>query len=345
MAAKESNPLLGDAASDENSPVEKMQTAASIVSLVAIAVLKTQLTAFLFKYSNFPTAYSLWSCVVTIVLLMPFFLIKPSSFGVPSSAMAPVLTLIVVFTALDLGMTNIALSEVSTALQQCIAATNPFWTIVIETAVHRRVQHPFTYVVVTLLVVGAVLSGLGSVEKLSVFGVLAAVIGVLSSASKYVFTHSAFRRFKGELGAMALLFWVDLLMIPIYLVWTLSTGELQGFAKTVFPDQPVFWQMTGTAALGGVRALTQYVVLVFVTATSMSTANTFTQILNILISMPIQHTAATPALVAGIILVVLASSAYTAIKAYKPFLPWLDETLCCKPPPPPAEVSKPLASS
>ena len=44
-------------------------------------------------------------------------------------------------------------------------------------------------------------------------------------------------------------------------------------------NNPEEWgSFTGTAMLGGVRALTQYVVLIFVSATSMSTANTFTQV-------------------------------------------------------------------
>ena len=89
--------------------------------------------------------------------------------------------------------------------------------------------------------------------------------------------------------------------------------------------------LAGTAALGGVRALTQYVVLVFVSATSMSTANIFTQILNICFSLVLQSDEidVTAALIAGIITVVTFSSMYAFIKAYKPLLPWLDATLGC----------------
>jgi len=344
----EVSPLKGAeaAASDEKTPIEKLQTSASIVSLVGIAVIKTQLTAFLFSSSNYPTAYSLWSCIVTCVLLVPIFIIVPSQFGVPSRGMAPVLGLIVVFTSLDLGFTNIALAQLSTALQQCIAATNPFWTLIGESLLYRRLQHLLVYGAVSMVVVGAVFVSLGSVSKMSTYGVVAAVVAVLSSSSKYIFTHNAFKKFKGELGALALLFWVDLLMVPIYLVWTLATGELQDFFKATTDSASVFWQMTGTAALGGVRALTQYVVLAFVSATSMSTANVFTQILNIVISIPLQHTEITDYLVAGIVIVIVFSGLYTAIKAHKPFLPWFDQTVCGKPAKPPAEVATaPLVSS
>merc|ERR1711998_371651 len=96
-----------------------------------------------------------------------------------------------------------------------------------------------------MLVVGAVLASLGSVSRLSVFGVVAACLAVLSSASKYVFTHGALKKFKGELGSLALLFWVDLFMTPIFLVWTLANGELSDLFTVAFADVTTFWQMTG----------------------------------------------------------------------------------------------------
>jgi hypothetical protein len=102
-------------------------------ALVGVGVLKTQLTARLFHIGHQPpTAYSLYSCIVVCCMLVPIFVVRPSYWAVPKREMARHLSLIVFFTALDLGFTNIALSELSTALQQCIASTNPFWTILIE---------------------------------------------------------------------------------------------------------------------------------------------------------------------------------------------------------------------
>jgi len=334
----EGTPLVAGSSSaePEKTPVEKMQTAGSIVLLVGIAVLKTQLTAQLFHYSNYPTAYSLWSCVVTCAILVPVFIVQYFAFGkpfqYPTRPMAQTLSLLVFFTALDLGFTNIALANISTALQQCIASTNPFWTIMLETALYQRFQHLLVYFAVCMLVVGAVLASVGSVSRLNALGVVAACVAVLCSASKYVFIHGALRKFKGELGSLALLFWIDLFMIPIYLVWTLSNGELSDLFNVAFADVTTFWQMTGTAALGGVRALTQMLVLAFVSATSMATANIFTQILNIVISIPIQNTDITPALIAGIVVVVVFSTLYTFIKAHKPFIPWFDAAVLGKQP-------------
>merc|ERR1719478_1464265 len=107
---------------------------ASLFALVSMAVVKTQLTAALFRTSTagYPTAYSFWSCIVTVLLLVPYFLVRPSSFGFPTRPMAGTLFLIVAFTSFDLGFTNIALARISTALQQCVAATNPFWSIIFE---------------------------------------------------------------------------------------------------------------------------------------------------------------------------------------------------------------------
>ena len=322
---------------------ERFQAGMSLAALVSIAVIKTQITAFLFRSNNYPTAYSMWSCVVTDALLVPCFLISPKNWAVPKPEMTGVLSLIVVFTAFDLGFTNIALAQISTALQQCIAATNPFWCILLETIVYGKWQHPVVYATVTLLVVGATLASLGSVDHITAFGVTAACLAVLSSASKAVFTHKTFRAFKGDMGTLALLFWVDLFMIPIYLVWTLANGELVDMWRVVLADASVFWQFTGTAALGGVRALTQMAVLYFVSATSMSISNQSAQALNILISLPIQHTPITPALVTGFCLVIAFSSFYALCKITTSVLTWFDDKcralgLPCVREPPPKDV-------
>ena len=336
-------PESSSGTSDAGAAMEQVQTGMSLAALVSIAVVKTQITAFLFRSSNYPTAYSMWSCVVTMLLLIPCFLISPKNWAVPKVEMAGVLTLIVLFTAFDLGFTNIALAQISTALQQCIAATNPFWCILLETVIYGKWQHPVVYATVMMLVVGATLASLGSVDHITAFGVTAACLAVLSSASKAVFIHKAFKALKGDMGTLALLFWVDLFMIPIYVVWTLANGELVDMWRVVLADAAVFWNFTGTAALGGVRALTQYAVLYFVSATSMSTANQSAQAINILISLPIQHTPITPALVIGFCTVIAFSSFYAVCKMKASVLGWFDDQcralgLPCVREPPPKDV-------
>ena len=306
----------------------RLQVVIAIAMLVSVGVLKTQLTAFLFHVGHQPpTAYSLYSCAVTCAMLAPVFIVRPQYWAVRRREMALNLSLIVVFTACDLGFTNIALSRLSTALQQCIASTNPFWTILIESVLHRKWQHVLIYCSVCGLVVGAVMASIGSVARLSIFGLCSAVVAVLCSSSKYVFCHKAFRDFKGELGALALLFWVDLLMIPVYILWTALNGSLFTFFSPQNLNALTIVPLTGTAALGGVRALTQYFVLLVVSATSMSTANIFTQILNIVLSIPLQGTPITPFLGTGIGLVCTFSVLYTFFKSSTTALPWIDERL------------------
>ena len=239
----ENTPLVNgkEAAAGEVSPVT---TGLAIFVMIFIAVTKTQLTAFLFSYSNYPTAYSGWSAFVTCLLIGIVFPFVPKMWAVPTRDMLPMLGLIILFTTLDLAGTNIALANLSTALQQSISATNPFITIIIETALYCRIQHWLTYIVVALVVIGTILTTVGQAE-LNPLGLTFAIVQVFSSACKYAFTHKTFRDFKGQLGALALLFWIDLMMIPIFLVWTLISGEFFNFFGAVDESQSIFWQMTG----------------------------------------------------------------------------------------------------
>lgn len=241
----EQTPLV--AGKSETSEEKPWMTALAMVVMIGIAVGKTQLTAFLFSYADFPTAYSGWSCVVTCILIGCVFPFKPSMWACPTRQMWPMLLIIVLFTSLDLAGTNIALANLSTSFQQCIAATNPFITIIIETLLYCKLQHWLTYSVVAVVVVGTVLTSLGQVE-IDLVGLIFELLAVCSSAAKYAFTHKAFRDFKGQLGALALLFWIDLLMIPVFTVWTLSTGELQLFFADVLHSSTDWWQMTGARA-------------------------------------------------------------------------------------------------
>lgn len=327
---KESDPLVGGAAEvDKN---EQMYTIMSVCGLISVNVVKVQLTAHLFESQNYPTAYSFWSAICTILLLLPVFLVKPNEWGVPKYEMLPILTAVVLFTTFDMAFQNIALSKTATALVMCIMATNPFWTVSIETALYCARQHILVYITVCCLVVGAVFVALGTpITRFSMFGTICACLAVLCSASKAVFTHSAFKKYKKVLGPMALLFWVDIMMLPIYIVWTLLDGELVIMYKDVIHDAEKFWMLTMTASLGGVRALMGFYVLSFISATSTAVVNIFTQDLNILISIPIQHIKVGAKLAGGVTISMTSSAFYTFIKTYKPFLKSIDA--CCCPSP------------
>jgi len=330
----EGTPLVAGESTEVVDKNEQMYTIMSVVGLISVNVVKVQLTAHLFESQNYPTAYSFWSAICTICLLLPVFLVKPSEWGVPKYEMLPILTAVVLFTTFDMAFQNIALSKTATALVMCIMATNPFWTVSIETALYCARQHIIVYLTVCCLVVGAVFVALGTpITRFSMFGTICACLAVLCSASKAVFTHNAFKKYKKVLGPMALLFWVDIMMLPIYIVWTLLDGELVVMYKDAAPwaDMHKFWMLTMTGSLGGVRALMGFYVLSFISATSTAVVNIFTQDVNILISIPIQHIKVGAKLAGGVTISMTSSGFYTFIKTYKPFLKAVDN--CCCPSP------------
>lgn len=320
----EGTPLVKKEEEKEESPMDRVYTIVAISLLIIIVVAKTQLTSFLFSTLHYPTAYSWYSVIITDLMLIPAFFIWPSQWGMPTMEMftAPhyALTLIIVFTSLDLAFTNIALAEISVSLQQCIAATNPFWTMVIESLLHRKCQHPIVYGAIAGLVLGAALSVFSDIDKISMQGVLSACLAVLCSSSKTAFTHNAFKKYKSVLGPLALLFWVDLLMLPIFTPWVLINRELFDLLDSGM-DAAAWWQFTGTAALGGVRALTQMAVLSRVSGTSTSVANVFTMAINITLSFFLNLSGhqpeITPLLITGVSLVVIFSAVYTYLKVDK----------------------------
>ena len=253
--ASENTPLTGGAATEEDEK-KQLYTTLSIAGLITVNVIKVQLTAHLFESQNYPTAYSFWSAICTIALLIPVFIFKPSQFGMPTKEMMPILTAVVLFTTFDMAFQNMALANASTALVMCIMATNPFWTVIIETLLYCKPAHAVVYATVCLLVVGAVLVSLGSpITRHGLFGIVCACMGVLCSASKAVFTHDTFKKYKKVLSPMALLFWIDVCMLPIYIAWTLANGEVcatrQSDALASFPTPHSLCPATCSRALAG----------------------------------------------------------------------------------------------
>jgi len=327
--------------------LEQVKTLVALVCFTGISVLKVQITSSLFDSADYPTAYSLWSCVITCLMLLPALAVSglrlpgcitrplglPDDFCVPKTwawinwGMLPSLLVIVAATSLDMGFTNIALDEISPTVQQAIAATNPVWTILLESFLRGNWQHPVAYAIISLLVIGAILTNVGSGDELSAYGVTAAGIAVLASATKSVFARQILVSFKKELGALALLFWVDLFMIPVYTIWTTPGGELQHMFDVVFHDSGKFWNLTGTAALGGARALLQYTLLYFLTAASTAVANTATQSINLIITTPIKHHKATAELLGGITVSILGAVLYAVFKLNRSCREWVDRQL------------------
>ena len=115
--------------------------------------------------------------------------------------------------AIDLGCTNVAISELSVAMQQTIKATSPAATVLLEVAFTRKCHHPLIFALIGLLCVGSVLVKWGSSSyDATVYGMAMMILAVVAGAFKYVMAHSMINSFRKDLGVLAFTFWVEVLV-------------------------------------------------------------------------------------------------------------------------------------
>ena len=69
--------------------------------------------------------------------------------------------LVCLLVALDLALTNIAVSLLAVAIQQCIIATNPAFTVTIESIVRKKLAHPAIYITIIVLCMGPLVAQVG----------------------------------------------------------------------------------------------------------------------------------------------------------------------------------------
>ena len=186
----------------------------ALAFLTFVAVTKTILTKLVFTHVKAPVAFSVLSCVATNVCLLPVFAAKPSLFQPLRRRMFWPMLGVCFAIAIDLGCTNVAISVLSVALQQCIKATSPTATVILESFLLGKWQHPAIYATVILICVGPVLSQLGSSSFDSTpFGVIMMVLAVIAGAFKYVLAHKIIKEFRSELGTLAFTFWVEVMQL------------------------------------------------------------------------------------------------------------------------------------
>ena len=292
-------------------------TACSIGLLMSVAATKTILTKLIFQQVSIPVAFSLLSCVMTILLLLPVFAVQPHLFQWVRPHMVKQLSVVCVMVAVDLGFTNIAISMLPLALQQCIAATTPAATVSIESVYERRLQHPAIYGVIVALCAGAVVAELGafsgpeSARDLS--GEIMMLMAVFAAACKYVFAKATVEQYRDELGPLAFLFWVEVIILLILLPWALANGEIARLFA--YADSVSIWvPLCCCSALGGVRFFAELLILRSASATSLSTANLATHATVMFLSIPLFGTTVTPFLIIGCTLTLSASAVYTYLK-------------------------------
>ncbi|KAL1503951.1 hypothetical protein AB1Y20_010369 [Prymnesium parvum] len=293
--------------------------ALSIVFYIAVAVTKTLLTKQLLNSASTPVALSAMSCIITCITLVPVFLIKPSTWGVLDwRKNGWGFALVTLLVTLDLAFTNISVSLLSVPIQQTLLAVNPAATVIIESIVKRKLNHPVIYMTITVLIIGPIITNLGvPASKISAGGIIAQLFGVLASSCKYVFAHSVMQSCKKELGSFAFLFWLDAATLIILIPWAFIDSSMVHLFESLHTGTDVV-KLLGTSFLGGLRFFSQLIVLRFTTATNLSCANIGFQAINIYLSLALFHdTQVTGFLIGGTILTLTTSSVYTYWKVSK----------------------------
>ena len=293
--------------------------------LTFVAVTKTLLTKFVFTHVDTPVAFSVLSCIATIVVLVPVFLVKPSYFGWIKREMLLGFIGCSGAIAVDLGCTNVAISELSVAMQQTIKATSPAATVLLEVIIQRKCHHPVIFLLIGLLCLGSVLVKFGSSDyDATAYGIVMMTLAVISGAFKYVIAHEVIRRFREQLGVLAFTFWVEVLVAIMLTPWALLNGEAQrlifGDAVSSARDWALLWF---TGAYGGVRIISQFMLLVHTSATTLALSNVAIQAFTTILGIFLFGTPLTAPLAAGVAVTLLATAGYTYVKVSKVLEPTL----------------------
>lgn len=246
-----------------NAPKSDARAAFAFLFLVFVAVTKTLLTKTVFVHGTPPVAFSALSCIITAMCFVPIFIAQPSYYANLNSGMMVGFFWVCVAIALDLAFTNMAISLLSVALQQCIKASSPAATVILESLWNRTCHHPAKYAVITLLCLGPVLTNLGSSSFDSTpLGVAAMSMAVVAGAFKYVLAHAMIAKYKATLGTLAFTFWVEVFVAVMLAPWAILNGEMTQLV--VGPDgkgvSASDWVLLCfTAGYGGVRIYSQVI--------------------------------------------------------------------------------------
>ena len=202
----------------------------SLMLLVSVAAIKTLLAKVVFERLPTPIAYSLLSAAITSSIAWLPALISNGGLPCVRADDAHMLLLVAVATAVDLGMSNVAISMLPLALQQAIASAIPAATILLETVVFWRLKPLANYIAIAALCCGALLGHLGSLPHLeretTLLGEGAMLVAIFAAAAKYVFAKATIQEWKQRLGSFGVLLWMELLIVSLLLPWAIWNGEL-----------------------------------------------------------------------------------------------------------------------
>lgn len=254
------------------------------------------------------------SCLVTNAALGIGFALHPGSLKSLDRSMVREFALVCVAIAVDLGCSNVAISLISVALQQCVRATAPAATMLVERVCKRRPQKLKLVGAVGLVVVGPIIAQLGSdLSGGSLLGIFMQLAAVLGGSLKSVYGHTILTEHKKRLGILSFLFWAEWFTAALLLPWAILAGEVADMWRYSIPlaDWAVLWF---TAGVGGLRIFAQLLFLQQTSATSLAISSIAVNALSSTLSIFFFHTPLTVLLVVGVAETVVATSLYTYLK-------------------------------
>ena len=239
-----------------------------------VSVTKTLLTKHVFEVAYIPIALSAASCLLTAACLVPALVCwrpdqRPSR-GIACAA---------VFTLLDLAFTNIALANLSVPLQQCLRATAPMVTLLIECALRRTREHPLRYVLTLALVLGPIIVFQDAPPTPSSrLGVASMALAVVSSSAKNVAAHAIIKDARQAAGMLAFTFYLEVCVGLPLVPWAALAGEVPRFVEAIRSAPLV---IVGTALYGGVRLVVTMRLLQRTSPTTLAVANQVVQVFTV----------------------------------------------------------------
>ena len=272
--------------------------------VVAVAVIKAILTLLMLTRTQShdtqgqlqPTgiSYSSVSSATTLLWLMILFTMKPACFQPIESSLWPTFVTICVLSVVDLGLTNVAISLLDPALQQCLSGLAPVFTFVAESLLGCELKQPVVILFVVIITAGACVTAAsefaedasvmkrGQPSSLLFSAVMAAVGASAASACKLVLFRASAIRCK--ISPIAMLFWVDTFTFLLLTPLSIALGEMYTLIQSLNAASPLLSVGTAlTGALGGVRFLTELFALQYMDAVDLSILNTFASLIYVLI--------------------------------------------------------------
>ena len=318
-----------------------------VLLYVVLAVLRTMLTKALFNINFNPVAFSAATAFCTCVALVPVFVFDRRQWAVPKREYLPQFLVVCALCAVNLAGTNTAVAHLSLTLQQCLVATIPAFTVVVESGYKRTLAHPAIYATILALCAGPIVMATGYSGVISPLGVVAQMLAVAASACKSVILHALLDKAR-RLHRRAARARAPPPVLPSLRSPPVPQPPLAGeegprrlrrplldrrrhpphphpvgprqrrrlVALVRSPKNPYQWaQLVGTAVLGGARFFSQLLVLKFHPASSLAVANLGMQALNMYLAIWLFGTPAlTPHVVGGSVLALAMAALYSYFK-------------------------------